>query len=1641
MVTTFSTANAAGNTQTVAPPVLLAQLLNYVVEQAKEINLNNFRLAAHEGFLRQKNDIVDLPGVSFYQSGDGDPVWLRVERLKSCPAPKVQLGAAGTFIRVSQDTGGPAPSIDDEALSQQVVILNGGGSGTLQSGAANKLRASVLSLLDQYIPVWHAWAAIEQPRRVSVGLYGDLFDLKLQLESQKNELVWGMGITAWKLLNGTVDFQYPLLTQSMEIAIEDKTMAILLRPRAVEPRLEFDAFFAAQIPNVKAADFAAKQALAMAVDRPITPFDIGSFEPTLKLIAGNLDPSGSYRDGQNKAPAASNNLLVTDAWVLMSRRRSNNFLIDDAERLRAKINDGGDIPDSALALVTAASNTIQNIQPVSFRGLSGLSCSSGVAADGAVRELYFPLPYNHEQVAIVEQLERCDGVAVQGPPGTGKTYTIANIVCHYLAMGKKVLVTSKGEQALEVLRSKIPESVRPLAVALLSGDHAGMQEFQSSIATINHELNLLNISVLDAEIKALLSGIDRTHSELAAVDNRINAIADSQLSDIVVDGVCMRAASMADLVVTGNDRHGWFDDVLTLDVSNAPPSASAEEFAKLRQSRRRLGVDLMYAKAKAPSSGDLPTTADIGKLHSVLVGMKAIHDLKARGDLYPLCAENEDALKDAKKMLEAIKITANSVRKLESTGEDWPFELRKKFRSSGFITERKSMQALFVDLDVLTTARAEFMVRPVVASEAAIGMPKFREAINRAVKSGKPLAMFTLGAGDIKVHLDAIRVAGLIPSGQDDWKHVQRYVMLHDELVSFSARWNEFAKRLSIPMMEGGVQALDEIELLSVTAREAHSLATDHDVALIAFAERVFVELPADALLGASVDLLAIGDHLKNHLTLAELALGASLLATLKANIADTSGPISCALKDFYEKELGNKQLPAAEVIALYDRLVQEVARIESLKPDLQTVNSMADIFKAAGATKLANRLCNEAVAAVGDDTIFPVSWREAWNWARIKSHLESIEARDALLNFARQRRELETGLASHYENMVAKSAWRSAKAGATPKVLSALAAYTAAMGKIGKGLGSNAPMHRRNARLAMENARGAVPCWIMSHAKVSESLPAELGSFDLVVVDEASQSDIWALPAVLRGKKILVVGDDKQVSPDGGFVAATHVQALRDQFLSNQPFASVLTLGMSLYDLASTVFASHKVVLHEHFRCVPAIIAYSNRFYANALQPIRIPKLSERIDPPLVDIYVPSGSRANNINRQEAEAIAAEISAILLDKNLVGRTLGVVSLLGLEQAKFIDTLVRSRFDAAELMLRKFKCGNASFFQGSERDIMFLTMVVDAKACTALSGNMYDQRFNVAASRARDRMYLVRSVTLYDLSALDIRTGLLQHFSQPLAVGAQSNTSLMHLCDDSPFEREVYSALFDRGYRVVPQVKAGAFRIDMVVEGENDARLAIECDGDQFHGPDQWAADMKRQRVLERAGWTFWRCFASTWTLRKDEVLSELIAKLNAMGIAPLGALMNLPSLVENRVLKPDSSKTDQFKSAVDASVQGSSRDGLSTPASTVLDALGASKQVAQPVSIDAVKQGTPPQPAATPHADVLDLSPPLVSPPLTPVRVSTFVVGANVTHKKLGPGLIIKMNGQTLTVYFPFREKKMEFETPTAGNFLELAQ
>ena len=402
------------------------------------------------------------------------------------------------------------------------------------------------------------------------------------------------------------------------------------------------------------------------------------------------------------------------------------------------------------------------------------------------------------------------------------------------------------------------------------------------------------------------------------------------------------------------------------------------------------------------------------------------------------------------------------------------------------------------------------------------------------------------------------------------------------------------------------------------------------------------------------------------------------------------------------------------------------------------------------------------------------------------------------------------------------KRTWLKLAENASPSIRAALQAYLIAIQKIGKGTGKRAVRYRQDARMAASLANPAVPCWIMAHYRVSESLPAELGCFDLVVIDEASQSDLTALPSLLRAKKVLIVGDDKQVSPEGVGLEEEKVRSLMNRFLGNQveTYRPQMSPERSIYDLFKVVFANSAVMLKEHFRCVGPIIEYSKReFYNHELRPLRVPKASERLDPPLIDVLVEDGYRSGDVNRREARFIVDEIKAIVADPNLSHRSIGVVSLLADEQALLVWKLLTDEIGPEFMQRHRITCGDARTFQGKERDIMFLSMVSAPNEVGApLSRNTFAQRFNVAASRARDRVYLVRSVDLGNLSDVDLRRNLIAHFATPFAQDEVRVEDLRKLCE-SPFEREMYDELTQRGYWVTPQVRVGQYRIDLVVEG------------------------------------------------------------------------------------------------------------------------------------------------------------------------------------------------------------------------------
>jgi very-short-patch-repair endonuclease len=250
---------------------------------------------------------------------------------------------------------------------------------------------------------------------------------------------------------------------------------------------------------------------------------------------------------------------------------------------------------------------------------------------------------------------------------------------------------------------------------------------------------------------------------------------------------------------------------------------------------------------------------------------------------------------------------------------------------------------------------------------------------------------------------------------------------------------------------------------------------------------------------------------------------------------------------------------------------------------------------------------------------------------------------------------------------------------------------------------------------------------------------------------------------------------------------------------------------------------------------------------------------------------------------------------------------MGVITLQGDAQAPLIENLLLDRLGDEEMEKRKLLVGKPYSFQGGERDIIFLSMVAARNQRIGTLTRATDQRrFNVAASRAKDQMWLFCSVELGDLSQLCLRKRLLEFFVNPAsqitkALGEEAETLrlLAHKANrqiekpprpfDSWFEVDVALRIASRGFRVVPQYPIAGKRIDLVVEGEK-TRLAVECYGDHWHGPDQYEKDMDRQRQLMRSGLRFHIIRECEFNANPDGTLERLWSELDYMHIHPVAA-------------------------------------------------------------------------------------------------------------------------------------------------------
>ncbi len=454
-----------------------------------------------------------------------------------------------------------------------------------------------------------------------------------------------------------------------------------------------------------------------------------------------------------------------------------------------------------------------------------------------------------------------------------------------------------------------------------------------------------------------------------------------------------------------------------------------------------------------------------------------------------------------------------------------------------------------------------------------------------------------------------------------------------------------------------------------------------------------------------------------------------------------------------------------------------------------------------------------------------------------------------------------------------------------------ALRGWKQTIQKIGKGTGKNTTLYKKQAKEKMLLCQKVVPAWIMPLNKVFDTLNPVENKFDIVIIDEASQSDISSLILLYMAKKIIVVGDDKQVSPSDVGVNMDKINMFRKKYIKGKIANDDLYgIRASLYSIVSTTF--QPISLREHFRSVPEIIGYNNKTsYDNQILPLR--DTSSSILKPAIVEYKVDGKRdeKNKVNKMEAETIVSLIEACLDTEEYKNSTFGVISLLGDEQANLIQNLIVKRISAVDIEKHKILCGNSASFQGDERDVMFISLVDSSEENKALRlvGEGIDgatrKRYNVAISRAKDQLWVVHSIDKSSLKEGDLRKELFEYIDS-----VKENVFEKTLNENliiSDFENEVVKHLLEKNYTVKQQWKVGSYNIDIVAI-YGDKKVAIECDGKTSNYTEtETITNLKEQEVLERCGWEFIRVRASQYFRNPNKAIKELIIQLDDKGIYP----------------------------------------------------------------------------------------------------------------------------------------------------------
>jgi hypothetical protein len=1185
----------------------LRDILRYLTEVVRLDALPvNDRLADGRRFVLHQNEIEGLPGITCDTRDEDGAVWLTVERLKELDPPDPEADLSN-WIDVSRDPEQKARVRDDivttvESAEKERLVAaeharpqdcapavtgSEGHSGIWNVRLRLADRADLAHRLEQFIAgPWTSWAQAERQRRRTTAIYQRLLDVVDLMQAAEIdppvELVWGIGV--WQ----RPEIEQPVLERLVEIEVmESRNGEIRIRPRLVGG-VELNVLASSPAVSRPASDVVSA---ILAGHGEISPFVRGSFEPLLEQIGLQLDspnPSGPQPDlrggdaAVTGAPEAERRLfeinskqVVSDQWMIFPRRRSNRVVLRDIEGLKAAIDrtlwNEQTITGVVRVLALGPSDDRRG------RGHQALSSVIGRPIDVALApeeelanhgDLFLPLPFDVGQIEIIRSLEKVDGLAVQTGSCAAALPAVANIICHYLARGQRVLVVSRDTTLLSPLRQSLPIGIRDLAI----GPTASDKERSRQIASAIQHLQAIAEN-RGPEDQATL--IDELERDVAATRRRIDDIDDEVASIARVN--LRRLPGFADVpgevtkkLIAEPDPYSWFDDRPERLLSESGLSVSAVDAA--RDARIRVENQLAHIDEEIPEPDELPDPEALAHLHADLREVAEISSLESIEDQLAHRAIAAMGVEGANDLAADLELLCAGFRLLAD--EPWIAPLSCLSERVGeAIVDVALVVDLARDASFQLSRGAAFLARPVEAPADAFLDKRLVAAADRLAK--RPISkLLALRNGNLKRVIKSITIAGLPPSSPDDWAHVRDYLMWRRDIHALNARWMSLAEELGGLSVEGEFpQTLLDLRRIEtcVEVAVAAPVIAKRNVATVASSKLAMSRAEIATMLADDQRLHSLARAIK--LATTRLDRARRELGRLN-QLFSGSGALTASIRNEVLARLGKDQVTTDQLCADWTKVREQLASLYARREDFALIGAVSGAIAQAGAPRLAQRLRTEPVRSTIDDQVLPTDWASAWNWAVLTAQLEGAGQRARLRMLGDQRQSFEARLRQLFEAIVGARTQLALSQSLTAPIKQALSDFVTTLQKTGLGAreviaGQIVPPE------TLENCYRGIPCWIMPSSQISEQLAnQQIGAFDLVIIQEASRCDARDLAALLRGRKVLVVGEEAASWTPTSFQNAT-IEQLEKRFLRSVPKAirPFLLPGSSLYDLTKLLF------------------------------------------------------------------------------------------------------------------------------------------------------------------------------------------------------------------------------------------------------------------------------------------------------------------------------------------------------------------------------------------------------------------------------------------------------------------------------------